>query len=225
MSGADNNRRINIMARTVRTKVYKFNELSEQAKQKAISDYRNSGGVETDYIYDEAYESVKLFHDIFGTEEGNRSWLDAKTGHIEENILNLKGLRLQKYIWNNFKSQLYKGKYFSLWSKTDITYKHYKNGHPVLKSRHSRIILDNSCVLTGICWDNSLLGPIYDFLDNYQQKADYYSYMDFETLVNDCFQSLEKDIKGEVESRNEDEYIAQELQETDSEFTQDGRQF
>jgi hypothetical protein len=36
MSDADNNRRKHNMARTVRTKVYKFDELSEQAQKKAL---------------------------------------------------------------------------------------------------------------------------------------------------------------------------------------------
>lgn len=39
MSGADNNRRTTIMARTVRTKVYKFSELSNEAKEKAIQQF------------------------------------------------------------------------------------------------------------------------------------------------------------------------------------------
>ncbi len=38
MSGADNNRRTNIM-RTVRTKVYKFDELAPEAKKKVISQF------------------------------------------------------------------------------------------------------------------------------------------------------------------------------------------
>lgn len=211
--------------RTVRTKVYKFKELSKQAKEKAIEWYRNSSIDDSQSFYDEAHESVKEFHDIFGTKEGSRSWLDAKTGHIDDNVMNLKGLRLQKYIWNNFKTSLYKGKYYSLWSKTDISYKHHKNGYPVLKSRYSKVFLDNSCVLTGVCWDNSLLQPVYDFLENYRAKADYYSYMDFETLVNDCFASLQKDLESEVEAINEDDYITKELENSDFEFQKDGTKF
>lgn len=226
MSDADNNRRANNM-RTVRTKVYKFNELSEKAKDKAIEWYRNSGRANEDssYSYDEAHESVQLFHDIFGTKEGSRSWLDVQTGHIYDNIINLKGLRLQKYIWNNFKTSLYKGKYYSLWSKTEKSYKHHKDGYPVLKSRHSKVFLDNSCILTGICWDNSLLQPVYDFLEKYQDKADYYSYMDFETLMNDCFASLTKDLESEDEYRNSDEAIIEAIQSNEYEFQKDGTKF
>lgn len=96
------------MARTIRVKVYKFNELSNEAKQKAINEARRN--VDTSFIYDDAHETVKAFHNVFGTKEGGRSWLDANTGHIDDNIMNLKGLRLRTYVINNFWSELYKGK-------------------------------------------------------------------------------------------------------------------
>lgn len=45
------------MARTIRTKVYKFEELSKEAKQKAIDDNRD---INTDYEwYDSVYEDLK----------------------------------------------------------------------------------------------------------------------------------------------------------------------
>jgi len=210
--------------KTIRTKVYQFNELTEQAKQKAINDFRNNG-IDIDYIYDEAQNSVKEFHDIFGTKEGDRSWLDVKTGHIEDNIIELTGLRLRTYIINNFGNRLYKGKYFSLWSKTEVSYKYHKEGFPVLKSRYSKVIFDNCCPLTGVCYDNSLLQPIYDLIENYREKADYYSYMTFETLMNDCFESLEKDIEAECESIQTDEYIAEQIEANEYDFTKDGKRF
>jgi len=212
------------MARTIRTKVYKFDELSEDAKQTAIDYYRNNS-VDTSFIYDDAHNTVKEFHNIFDTKEGNRSWLDVNTDGIEDNVLELTGLRLQKYIWNNYKTKLYKGKYFSLWSKTEKSYKHYKEGYPVLKSRHSKVILDNCCVLTGICYDNSLLQPMYDFLERYNDKKDYYSYMTFETLINDCFESLQKDIENEESAQYEDENIIDNILANEYEFTADGRRF
>jgi len=210
--------------RTIRTKIYKFNELTEKAKQTAINKFRNDG-IDTDYIYDEAYNTVKEFHELFGTKEDSRSWLDVHTGHIDDNIMNLKGLRLRTYVINNFGSKLYKGKYFSLWSKTEKSYKHYKDGYPVLKSRYSKVIFDNCCTLTGVCYDQSILQPVYDFIENYKLKADYYSYMDFETLINDCFAELSKDIDNEVEAINSDMAIAENIEANEYEFTIDGRCF
>lgn len=210
--------------KTIRTKVYQFNELTEQAKQQAINDYRNAG-IDTDFIYDDAHNTVKEFNDLFGTKEDSRSWLDINTGHIDDNIMNLKGLRLRTYIINNFGHKLYKGKYFSLWSKTEKSYKHYKDGYPVLKSRYSKVLFDNCCVLTGVCYDDSILQPVYDFIENYKGKADYYSYMDFETLMNDCISELEKDIESEVEDMNGDEYITEQLENNEQDYTKNGEKF
>lgn len=208
------------MPRTIRTKIYRFNELSDSGKNKAIDNYRSSS-VDTSFIYDDAHNTVISFHNVFGTKEDSRSWLDVNTDHIEDSILKLTGLRLQKYIWNNYKKSLYKGKYFSCWSKTEKSYKHYKDGFPVL----NKVILDNCCVLTGVCYDDSLLQPIYDFLERYNEKKDYYSYMDFQTLLNDCFESLEKDVKDEEDAQYQDDVISENIEANDYEFTADGRRF
>ena len=109
--------------------------------------------------------------------------------------------------------------------QTEKSYKYYKDGYPVLKSRHSKVILDNCCVLTGVCYDNSLLQPIYDFLERYNEKKDYYLYMDFQTLLNDCFESLEKDVKDEEDAQYKDDVISENIEANEYEFTADGRRF
>ena len=62
------------MAKTIRTKVYSFNELNDEAKQVAIQWYREKI-LDTYFIYDEAHKSVKAFHELFGIKEGSRSFL------------------------------------------------------------------------------------------------------------------------------------------------------
>lgn len=210
--------------RTIRTKIYKFSELSKEGQQKAVCNYIANGNVQTDFIYDEAHNSVKKFHKVFNTKQDSRNWLECDCSNIDNNVLELKGLRLRTYIINNFWDSLYKGKYFSLWSKTEKSYKYYKEGYPVLKSRYSKVIFDNSCTLTGVCYDDSLLQPIYDFI-NWNLRPDYNSYMDFETLMNDCFSSLEKDIDNEIEAKNSFEEVSQEIEANDYEFTREGKQF
>lgn len=205
--------------RTIRTKVYKFDELSKAAQQKAIDTWRNDG-VETQYYWDEAHESIKKFHEIFGTEEGRNSWLEVRTGHIEDAILELKGLRLHKYLINNFWEYIYKGKYYSLWSKKDISYKYYKNGYPVLKTRYSKVLFNNSCVLTGVCHDQDLLDPIYNFIEKFMEQS---TETTFEDLIKECFYSLEKSLNAEDEYRNSDEAIREDIEATEYEFTSDGR--
>ena len=52
--------------RTVKTKVYKFNELTEDAKQKAIQHHREH--FDNSYIYEDARATVKAFNEILNTE-------------------------------------------------------------------------------------------------------------------------------------------------------------
>lgn len=206
------------MPRTIRTKVYKFDELSEAAQQKAVDNCRSMFAEDSAFSYDEAYETVKEFHDIFGTKEGRNSWLDINFGSIEDNVLELKGLRLRKYIWNNYKCRLFSGKYYSTVGRYDA------NGKYHYKSRKSRVIIEHSCELTGVCWDEFLLQPIYEFLD-WKLRPDYNSYMDFEALVNDCFDSLRKALEAEEEYRCSDEYVREEIIANEYEFTKDGNRF
>jgi hypothetical protein len=215
--------------------VYSFDELNEKAKQKAIDNYRNTNSDDSQFIYDEANESVIKFHEIFGTNEGSHSWLDCRFDSIDNNILELKGLRLRTYIINNFYNDIYKGKYYKSWTtknkvihrkvksicKSKKTGWHDESQHGEYWNTYYGLKLDNCCVLTGICYDNFLLQPIYDFID-WKSKPDYHSYTDFESLMTDCLASLKDALESEVESRNEDEYIKEEIEANEYEFYEDG---
>ena len=204
--------------RTIEVKLYSFDELSEEAKEKAISYFRDSESSDPYFIQD-ANKTFERFADIFSIHWRNieyrepyRNEYDIK---LNDDILHLTGQRLATYIWNNYKRDLFKGKYYSLWSKKDVSFKHHKNGHPVLKTRYSKIFLSNSCVLTGVCYDEDILTPIYEFLDN---PLD----IDFETLLNDCIYSLCHSVESEIEYRLSDEAIIETIQDNEYEFTEDG---
>lgn len=199
--------------RTIRIKLYKFNELSKSAKQKAIENYRNSDNY---FDYSDIEGSVKAVIELFNLKTG-RTWDDIRTSHIDDSILELKGIRLATYLWNNYKTELFKGKYFSLWSKTEKSYKHYKEGYPVLKSRHSKVILNNDCTLTGVSFDNDILQPVYDFL----KKPDVNT--TFEDLIKDIENAISKCYRDTEEWINSDEYITETIEANDYEFTQDGK--
>jgi hypothetical protein len=204
--------------KTISINIYSFNELTETAKENAINNQREN--ICTDYIYDDAHETVKKFHELFGTKEGSKSWLDINTNNFEYNVTELKGLRLRTYIINNFGYALFKGKYYSLWSKKDVSYKYHKEGYPVLKTRHSKVMFENSSVLTGVCYDESILQPIYDFIE-YKNK-DYYSYMNIECLMNECINSIEKDIENEIEGVNKEDYIIEDIINRELQFDEYG---
>jgi hypothetical protein len=209
---------------TKRVKVYSFTELSEQAKQTAIQNHRQH--LDTSYIYEDAHGSVKAFHNIFNTKEGRDNWLDIRTGHIDDNILQISGTRLLSYLWNNYGKDLYKGKYYNVKSNYPLKHRRvesttYKNGN-THNAYRSAVQLEHSCVLTGICYDDSLLNPIYKFLDEFT-PAD--TTTTFEDLITDCFHNLKKDIETEEEYLNSDECITEELLEQDNEFLADGTLF
>jgi hypothetical protein len=210
--------------RTIRTKVFRFNELKENAKENAIEWYKNNS-LDHDFIYDDMYKVIKEFNSLFNTKEGSNSWLDYSTSHFEEDIINLKGFRLQKYIFNNYGYKLFKGEYYGSLKSNNVVY------HSRIKSQklsngnffnpyYSAIKKQTSCVLTGTCYDDYILKPIYDFLENRNPGN-----IDFEELINDCFNEAKKVIENEIYYRSSDEYITEEIESNNYEFTAAGNIF
>jgi len=214
--------------KTVEITLYKFEELSKEAKSKAIDHHRCTE--DNSHIYDEAYETVKKFHEIFGTSEGSRSWLDINT-NFETDITELAGLRLRTYLINNFGYALFTPKYKSHFGDNKVI------KHPRVKTNfydmskgarvnssnmyYSAIQKDNCCVLTGVCYDDSLLQPIYDFIE-YKLTPEANKHEDIVSLFEECFASLEKDIENEVEAQNSEEYITEYLEDQEQDFTEEG---
>lgn len=211
-------------------KVYQFDELTEEAKQNAINKYSERQNF--DYIYDEAYQTVKKANKLFNIEEGRNSWLYYSLSHIDDNIMNLKGLRLRTYILNNF--ELWKGKFYDSIGDNRII------NHPCIKVHrydlskgarvsssnfyYSRIQKENCCILTGMCYDDDFLKPIYDFVYNFREFPSA-NYQTFEDLIQYCFDSLKSSIESEIEYRESREAIEEEIQENCMEFTEDGNEF
>lgn len=217
--------------KTIEVTLYKFNELSEKAKEVAINNEREN--VCVNYIYDDAYCTVKSFNSVFGTSEGSYSWLDVNTSSFDNSILELRGFRLQKYLWNNYKDTLYKRKYLKhgelavakkpfhkMKKQTEIT-SNCSNKGKISVSYYSNIQKESkNCNLTGVCYDEVILKPIYEFLD----KRDFSNCtIDFESLLNNCFYELKKSIAKEVDYRNSYEAICEDLIEKDYDYTKDGQ--
>jgi hypothetical protein len=213
------------MARTIEVKLYSFEELSEEAKQVAIKKFRGDG-IDISHCYDDAHESVKKFHEMFGSEEGYRSWLDVRTGHIDDNILELSGNRLRTYLINNFPSAFYerkyrkhgknreeKPKYHRLIAKVNTT----RDGkfYPVYRSNFET---ESSCPFTGACYDEYLLFPFKEFIKAPDNR-------DFEDILNEAVGSLAKSLEDEQEYRDSDESIIEELSSNDCEYTEEGEEY
>lgn len=207
--------------RTVRTKVYKFSELSEQAKEKAIEWYRN-GNTYDDYSR-EIIESAKKVAELFNLKFG-REYTDIRTSHIDDNILELKGIRLYKYLINNYYNELFTPKYIKAIDrelrckqficKVNTDYKGEK--YTMIYSKLKR---DNSCVLTGVCYDMDILQPVYDFLKRPDKSTT------FEDLMNEIEGAISKTFSSNEELVNSDEYITDTIEANEYEFTKDGNRF
>lgn len=213
--------------KTIRTKVYQFNELTEQAKEVAINWYRNDGN--DGYIYaDEIIESVKKVAELFNLKFG-REYTDVRTSHIDDNILELKGIRLYKYIVNNYWSSLFKRKYLGCIGdnrviKHRMSKTHFydmKKGARVNSSNfiYSNIQYDNSCTLTGVCYDMDILQPVYDFLEKPNTSTT------FEDLMNEIESAISKTFQQNEDWVNSDEYITEQIEANEYDFTKDGKRF
>lgn len=212
----------------VKTEIFDFNELSEDAKEIAINEIRNTQ--DNIFMYDESYKTVKEFNEVFNIKEGSRSWLDFSLDKVSNDLLQLKGLRLRTYLINNFGYWIYK----KLWMKSFVSDKQIKHKRVISKednkgnfynSYYSGIQKNNSCVLTGMCYDNEILKPIYDFIDNYKQDAKNYDFTDFEDLIKYCFHNLKKCLDSEEEYMYSDKGVIEEINNNDYYFTKDGKRF
>ena len=171
--------------------VYEVTELSNEAKQRAYEDWLSNSCY---YPYESddnntLYEFIRLF-DIKITDYEYSSYkydYSFKSLNYKE-IDKLSGLRLYKYLVNNFWNYLFKHK----------TYYHkdyFKNG----EKRISNIFYTNDCVLTGVCSDNAILEPIYDFL---KKPNNYISFLELiDTCLNSFFRYCSKSME-ECESES-----------------------
>jgi hypothetical protein len=211
--------------RTECIKVLTFEELSEEAKQKAIEKYRDT--IDEIHWADENRNSMEKFAAIFpikvrdwrygGRGEGVSFYFEADDA-IEE----LSGQRLATYIWNNYRKDLWHGHYYGRLSPTD------KHGNLIPKSkehpigqrhvkRYSKILLDFGD-LTGYCMDYSLCKPIEEFLNKPDSS-------NFKDLLESCFDAWVKACNEDVEWQQSDEYITDILVSNEYEFEEDGTRF
>ena len=212
--------------KTIEIKLYKFSELSEKAKETAIENWRanNSG----DYWFlDEANATFEKFAKIFPIEweeiDYEQPYRNRYRVAASDEVKALSGIRLMTYLWNNYKNDLFKGKYYPVKSNKRIFHKRVtsqelKNrpGH-FFNAYHSAVILDHSCVLTGVCYDEDILQPIYEYLEKPNNR------IDFEDLLDDCINSLCHSVQSEIEYRNSEEAIIETMEANDYDFTENGK--
>lgn len=203
--------------------VYKYDELSDEAKETAISDYRYNN---SEYFWSNEYEkSLEAFADDFPVKITD--WAVSPYSHsyinfdfTDKDHESLPGDTLRKHLQNYYFSSLWSGKYYGKLVDTE------KDGTKIEKStehpagvrhvkRYSKILFDEA-MPTGYCADYDLRRPIYDFL---KSKSD----MDFSELMEECLESFLESWKSDMEYQDSDEYISEHLQANDYDFTINGK--
>jgi len=204
-------------------KSYSIDELSEEAKEHAYNKWRNDDY----YIWgDEVKATLNEFCRIFDIKMIDWSYDSCNYNYrfrvendtLDNNESNLHGIRLATYIWNNYAKYIAKGKYYSLWSKTEKSERNPNMGK--LKNRHSKVMSEmDNCPLTGVCYDCDILEPIIDCL-TYKRMFDSY-----EDLIEQCLKDFFSACREECEWCESMEYFIDEAQANNYEYDVDGRAF
>lgn len=146
---------------TIVRNIYKVEELSEKARNKAFSDW-----CEVDEFNNSDNEQIlNAFCSVFPVTVSD--WAFSEGQHYIKHHMTteygdtdeLTGLRLRTFIINNYFHELYKGKYYSSKGYFDSEQQYH------YVCRHSKVIFERGCTLTGYGNDLDILSPIFKFLD------------------------------------------------------------
>ena len=204
--------------KTKTIKIYSASELSEDAQQRAYENWLQTaeyGWGEENRQTLEAFEKIFPI-DVKNFDYSNRSDINWKFTETDE-IENLSGQRLANYIWNNYKNQIFKGKYFS----TDFKKCKVDSQHPAgitYKKRYSRIMLENSCVLTGYCIDDDILKEVYNLLD----QPNLFNNTTFKDLMETCLNNWLTACQNDYEGCSTMEYFLDSAEANECEFDENG---
>lgn len=180
--------------------ICKFSELSDDAKRKALDNFEAF----TDFIYDDAHDTVEKFCDEFYIRTDSRSWLDYSGNKFDGPINEFSGVRLRTWLLNNYGHLFTEGKPYGKWIK------------PGTYQRRSKVIFQqHDCPLTGMCYDEYILHPMREFIKKPDNST-------LDHLLNECFETLDIAVENEIEYRNSDEAKQEDIEANDYDFTEDG---
>lgn len=197
-------------------KVYQLAELPENIQQKIFEKWQ---GIQSEFIEypREAKDALKKFCDLFCSSDVIIR--DTDNYIISDDLENMTGLRLSKWLYNNLNEKITPGKYYSLWSKTTQNPHWTENGSAPwgkLKSRHSKILKERNCPLTGMYYDHVLLEPIYKQIDSHDPKCD------LDDILKSSFHNLERAVEMDMEYQNSWDWFLESC--FDNYYTEDGIQ-
>lgn len=199
--------------REITMKVYSVEELSERALSRAYDNWC----MNSDYPWGEENRKTLLeFERIFPIEVtdwqygGGYKYVRFNMT-CEDEVAELEGVRLAKFVWNNYRTDLYKGKYYSKGK--------FINGKYQYVSRHSKIILEKDCPLTGYYLDYDILKPIWDFLDSPRPN------ITFRDLMKECLEEWLEACENDYNDYYSKETFIEVAKANEWEFYEDGSKF
>jgi hypothetical protein len=179
-------------------KLFKFLELSEEARKKALNQYEPF-----DYPWSRENEkSLDAFCDAFGVKVSE--W-DANRGDISWSFTGgpwteRSGIRLYNWLMYHYFDTLYPMEYLN--GKRERTWR--------------RIPANCGCFFTGYCFDDILMDPIMEFLEKPTERKDW------EGLVNDCLYAWIFAFREEIEYTWTDESKEENIIANEYEFLENG---
>lgn len=205
--------------KTIETKVYTFDELSDSAKEKARDWLRYS---DSDYAWTgEWRDTLKAFESLFPVRVKDWS-VDYNGGSVQwdftgdDDKRELKGSKLISYLWNHYSDSLYQGKYYGKLVPHEVTKEHPAGLEH--KKRYSRTLLEHKS-LTGYCADEDIMRPLWDVMDGKDMQST------FEDVLGKCFDSWASAWAKDMEYQTSDEYIEDNIRANDYTFTAEGKRF
>lgn len=215
--------------KTIEITTYEITELSDKAQEKAFykwlerHDYFSASENEASLKKFAESFPAKINNWSYGGQGSFISWSFTGDDDVEE----LHGQRLATYLWNNFRSDIYKGKYRESFRRTKRIF------HPMVSQKEctdrqtketyywtvvcSRMFTETyNCPLTGYYIDNSLMRHIWEFME----KPDNRNFYD---LMNDCLNEWVSDCEKDYEYCTSMEYFIEECQANEWMFDEHGR--
>lgn len=202
-----------MMKKTIVKELFYFDELSDDAKEKALQDFLAFDYYDCSEWEKTLQEAARLLQ--FSVRDWNvdcwRARIDYRPEFSDE-VAALSGPRLLSYVWNNCR-ELWPGKYYSTPGK-------YIDGKYNYKWRRSKAILaDADCPLTGVCYDCAITSAVNKLWSGPVQPG--YTYAD---LVRDAINNLEQDLAADYEYFYSMDRFREICEANDYVFTADGKE-
>ena len=180
--------------KTLEIKLYSFDELSDEAKNKAIQNYKKEYCEEIGTFWqEENFNSIKAILNFFDVKikyfeidfsSAARSFINWEfTSDYSEELKNLSGSRLFKYILNNY-----------IGKKTG-------SFDSVFDGKHDM----GRCLFTGYYADHDIIYPVIEFLEKPTKS------INFEDLINNVIYAGLNYIEKDYNYQNSDEAIIDDL--------------